>query len=181
MRSSDLQSDSDFYSIRNSCDVLSFKMSFSPISQVVSGSDHPLWLILRTSDFAPEDRPLCLFCELLFRTILYHFHYGSCCLFYNFYGILWKKWRGKTEIDITSVQRVFWVGRSINSVLDTKDLKKQNKMKWESQTPDFSHFTKSDLYGWMSDSEILMAGLWKGRHARKCKQRCGQWRRCVVT
>ena len=24
---------------------------------------------------------------------------------------------------------------------------------------DFSHFTKTDLYGWMSDSEILMAGL----------------------
>ena len=26
--------------------------------------------------------------------------------------------------------------------------------------PDFSHFTKSDLYGRMSDSEILMAGSW---------------------
>ena len=75
-------------------------MSFSPISQVVSGSDHPLWLILRTFDFAPEDRPLCLFWELLFRTILYPFHYGSCCLFYEFCGILWKNWRGKTEIDI---------------------------------------------------------------------------------
>ena len=51
-------------------------MSFSPISQVVSGNDHPLRLILRTFDFAPEDRPLCLFWELLFRTILYPFYYG---------------------------------------------------------------------------------------------------------